>query len=361
MIASSRILPGLRTGLFGTRANTLITLAVLFVLSQVVPPFLRWAILDANFSGRADACDRNGACWAFVTAKLRFILFAFYPPDLQWRPTLAMLLLGVVLAASALPRLWGRPLLLAWPLTVLACWLLMQGAFTATPIPSNQWGGLPVTLFVWAVCFAAATPIAILLALARRSSLGGLRTFSILYIELMRGTPMIAILYVAMLVLPMALPDGLSFDKMLRAILMVTLFWAAYIAEVIRAGLQAIPHGQTEAATALGLGYWNIQRLVILPQALRIVIPGLVNLAIGFLLATSLLAVIGIFDLLNAARASAADPQWLGFYNEAYIVVAVIYFVVCYGASRYSRWLERRLGGDSIQPAARRSLPRRVE
>lgn len=342
---ASRLLPALRTGLFGTRTNTLITLATLLVLSQVVPPFLRWAVLDATFSGNAEACSREGACWAFVTAKLRFILFAFYPPELQWRPSLVIVLLGAILSASALPRFWGRPLLVAWPLTILACWLLMQGAFTTTPIPSNQWGGLPVTLFVWAVCFAAATPIAVLLALARRSMLGGLRTFSVLYIELMRGTPMVAILYVAMLILPMALPDGLSFDKMLRAILMVTLFWAAYIAEVIRAGLQAIPSGQTEAATALGLGYWRTQRLVILPQALRIVIPGMVNLAIGFLLATSLLAVIGIFDLLNAARASAADPQWLGFYNEAYIVVAVLYFVICFGASRYSRWLERRLAG----------------
>lgn len=340
-------LTALRIGLFGTRTNTAVTLATVLLLSQIVPPLFRWMILDATFSGTADACTRDGACWAFVAAKLRFILFAFYPPDLQWRPTLVILLLVAILTASALPRFWGRPLLLAWPLTILACWLLMQGAFTATPIPSNQWGGLPVTLFVWAVCFAAATPIAVLLSLARRSSLGGLRTFSVLYIEIMRGTPMLGILYVAMLILPMALPDGLSIDKMLRAIVMVTLFWAAYIAEVIRAGLQAIPSGQGEAATSLGLGYWRTQRLVILPQALRIVIPAMVNLAIGLLLATSLLAVIGIFDLLNAARASAADPKWLGFYNEAYLVVAVVYFVVCFGASRYSRWLERWLASGT--------------
>jgi general L-amino acid transport system permease protein len=343
MTAATRTLATLRTGLFGTRTNTLVTAATLLLLSQILPPLFRWAVLDATFTGNAEACTRAGACWVFVSAKLRFILFAFYPPDLQWRPVLVILLLAAILTASAVPRLWGRPLLFAWPLTILACWLLMQGAFTSTPIPSNQWGGLPVTLFVWAVCFAAATPIAVLLALARRSTLGGLRTFSVLYIELMRGTPMVGILYVAMLILPMALPDGLSFDKMLRAIVMVTLFWAAYIAEVIRAGLQALPAGQTEAATALGLGFWRTQQLIVLPQAFRIVIPGLVNLAIGFLLATSLLAVIGIFDLLNAARASAADPQWLGFYNEAYIVVAVVYFAICFGASRYSRWLERRL------------------
>lgn len=345
--ASPRLLTTLRAGLLGTRTNTLITVATLLVLSQILPPLLRWLVLDATFAGDAAACTREGACWAFVTAKLRFILFAFYPSELLWRPALIILLLAAILVASALPRFWGRPLLIAWPLTILACWLLMQGTFTATPVPSNQWGGLPVTLFVWAVCFAAATPIAVLLALARRSTLGGLRTFSVAYIELMRGTPMVGILYVAMLILPMALPDALSLDKMLRAIVMITLFWAAYIAEVIRAGLQAIPSGQREAATALGLGYWRVQQLVILPQAFRIVIPGMVNLAIGFLLATSLLAVIGIFDLLNAARASAADPQWLGFYNEAYLVVAVIYFVICFGASRYSRWLEKRLAAGS--------------
>lgn len=347
-IALPRHLATLQTGLFGTRANTSITVATLLVLWQVLPPLLRWAVFDATFTGNADACTRESACWAFVAAKLRFILFAFYPPDLQWRPMLVVTLLAAILAASALPRFWGRGLLLAWPVTVLACWLLMQGAFTATPIPSNQWGGLPVTLFVWAGCFAAATPIAVLLALARRSKLGGLRTFAIAYIELMRGTPMVAILYVAMLILPMALPEALSLDKMLRAMVMITLFWAAYIAEVIRAGLQAIPTGQNEAATALGLGYWRMQRLVILPQALRIVIPAMVNLAIGFLLATSLLAVIGIFDLLNAARAAAADPKWLGFYNEAYVVVALVYFVICSGASRYSRWLEKRLAGGQF-------------
>ncbi|WP_331376092.1 amino acid ABC transporter permease [Sinorhizobium chiapasense] len=333
----------LQTGLFGTRANTMITLATLILLFQVVPPLFRWAVLDATFSSTGDACSRQGACWAFVAAKLRFILFAFYPPDLQWRPALVILILAAVLTASALPRFWGRALLVAWPLAVLACWLLMNGFLTTAPVPSNQWGGLPVTLFVWAGCFAAATPIAVVLALARRSKLGGMRTFSVVYIEVMRGTPMVGILYVAMLILPMAMPASLSFDKMLRAIIMITLFWAAYIAEVIRAGLQAIPPGQVEAATALGLGYWRTQRLIILPQALRIVIPGMVNLAIGFLLATSLLAVIGIFDLLNAARASATDPNWLGFYNEAYLVVAIVYFVICFGASRYSQWLEQRL------------------
>lgn len=334
----------LRAGLFGSISNTLITIFTLAALAWSLPSFFHWAVLDATWSGDQSACvEKAGACWAFVTAKLRFIIFAFYPSELQWRPTALMLILTGLLVASALPRFWRKGLLIAWPLAALTCWFLLSGTFTSTRVSSNQWGGLPVTLFVWAVCFAAATPIAILLALARRSRLGGLRTLAILYIEIMRGTPMVAILYVAMLILPMALPDGQLFDKMIRAMIMITLFWAAYIAEVVRAGLQAIPDGQQEAATALGIGYWRTMQLVILPQALRLVIPGMVNLAIGFLLATSLLAVIGIFDLLNAARASATDPSWLGFYNEAYLVIALVYFIICYGGSRYSLWLERRL------------------
>lgn len=333
----------IRLGLFGTLANSLITLLTAVALAWIIPPFFRWAIADATWSGGSGDCAANdGACWAFVSAKLRFILFAFYPQDLQWRPALVVLILIALLVASAMPRLWRKELLIVWVGAVVACWLLLTGLPTSSPVSSNQWGGLPVTLFVWAVCFGLATPIAILLALARRSRLGGLRTFSVVYIEVMRGTPMVAILYVAMLILPMALPDA-GLDKMIRAMVMITLFWAAYIAEVVRAGLQAIPDGQEEAATALGIGYWRRMQLVILPQALKIVIPGIVNLAIGFLLATSLLAVIGIFDLLNAARASATDPSWLGFYNEAYLVVATVYFAICFGASRYSRWLERRL------------------
>lgn len=331
------------SGLFGTISNTLLTLVTALALGWALPPLIRWGIVDAIWTGSSTDCaGTDGACWAFVTAKLRFLFFAFYPADLQWRPALVVILLLCLLTISALPRFWRRELLIAWPLCIIASWPLLSGGAHLAPVSSNRWGGLPITLFVWATCFGLATPIAILLALARRSRLGGLRTLSILYIELMRGTPMVAILYVAMLILPMALPDG-TFDKMIRAMIMITLFWAAYLAEVFRAGLQAIPPGQHEAATALGIGYWRAMQLVVLPQALRIVIPGMVNLAIGFLLATSLLAVIGIFDLLNTARAAATDPAWLGFYNEAYFVVALTYFVICFSGSRYSLWLERVL------------------
>jgi general L-amino acid transport system permease protein len=335
----------LRTGLFGTPFNSIVTVLTVALVVWIVPPLLRWTVIDATWSGTsADCAARDGACWAFVAAKFRFFLFAFYPPELHWRPALVILLLLGLLGMTAMPRFWRRGLLFVWPAVIVLCWLLMTGLVGGAPVSSNQWGGLPVTLLVWTVCFGASLPLAILLALARRSDMTGLRLLSVGYIEVLRGTPMVAILYVAMLILPMALPEGQSMDKTLRAMIMVALFWTAYTAEVVRGGLQAIPPGQEEAASALGFGYWRTMQLVVLPQALRVVIPGLVNLAIGFLLATSLLAVIGIFDLLNAAKASATDPDWLGFYDEAYLVVAVIYFIFGFGGSRYSQWLENRLG-----------------
>ncbi|MET2831305.1 amino acid ABC transporter permease [Mesorhizobium shangrilense] len=341
---SSVTLRTLKTGLFGTPLNSAITVVTVALLGWIIPPLLRWGILDATWTGTsADCAAASGACWAFVGTKFRFILFAFYPPALQWRPLAVMVLLLGLLVITAQPRFWRKGLLVAWPVVIAVSWTLMSGTLTPPAIPSNQWGGLAVTLFVWSVCFGLAMPLAILLALARRSSMGGLRTLAIAFIELMRGTPMVAILYVAMLILPMAMPSGQLIDKNVRAMIMITLFWSAYVAEVVRAGLQAIPAGQYEAATALGLGYWRMMQLVVLPQALRLVIPGMVNLAIGFLLATSLLAVIGIFDLLNAARSSATDPQWLGYYDEAYLFAALIYFVLCFGGSRYSLWLEKYL------------------
>jgi len=334
----------LAAGLFGGTTNTICTLVTFAFLLLAVPPMLRWGVFDATLRGTAAECAaRGGACWAFIAEKLRFILFGFYPSELHWRPALVTVTLLTLVSASALPRFWRRGLLLAWPIVIGLCLMLMSGYSIGTRVPSNQWGGLPITLLVWTVCFAIATPLAILLALARRSSMGGLRTLAIAYIEIMRATPMVAILYVAMLIVPMALPEGFVLEKTYRAAVIITLFWAAYIAEVVRGGLQTIPSGQYEAATALGIGYWRSMQLVILPQALRVVIPGMVNLAIGFLLATSLLAVIGIFDLLNAAKAAATDPKWLGFYDEAYLFVAAIYFVLCFAGSRYSRWLEKLL------------------
>jgi len=338
--------PTLRRAFAGP-VNILLSLSVLGVLALLLPPLFGWAVTHAIWQGDMAACRAAaGACLAFLHAKARFILFAFYPGDQLWRPVIVVIALLVLMGLSALPRLWGKALLVLWPVTLLAGWGLMAGGGPLPRVSVNDWGGLPVTLLVWTTCMAFALPAAVLLALARQSRMGGLRSLSVAYIEVMRATPMVAILYFAMLILPMALPDGIILDKIARATIMTALFFTAYLAEVLRGGLQTIPPGQAEAASALGLGYWRTVQLVVLPQALNKVIPGLVNLAIGFLLATSLLAVIGVLDLLNAAKASTTDPSWTGFYDEAYVFAALIYFGLCFSGSRYSLWLERRLKRD---------------
>jgi general L-amino acid transport system permease protein len=336
-----------QSGLFGGIGNTAVTVVTLAGLLWLLAPVLQWLVIDAVWNGTAQACeaDTAGACWTFIGTKLRFILFGFFPPDLQWRPALVVLGIAVLLVFSALPRFWTIRLIPVWVAALVLSWFLMAGTSIAPlPVSTNQWGGLPITLGVAIAGLAFAFPIALLLALARQSNMGLLRICAIAFIEVLRGIPMIAVLYIAMLIVPMAVPGGSLIDKLLRAQIGVTLFFSAYLAEVIRAGLQVVPNGQTEAAAALGLDYWKAIRLIVLPQALRAVIPAIVNLSIGILLNTSLLAVIGIFDLLNTARTAATDPLWLGFYTESYVFTALIYFMICFSGSRYSLWLERYLG-----------------
>ncbi|NUS71199.1 MAG: amino acid ABC transporter permease [Ensifer adhaerens] len=336
-----------REGLFSGWANGLVTLATLAAILWIALPFVRWAVIDAVWTGTAADCatETAGACWAFVGAKFRFMLFAFFPPPLQWRPALVIALIAALLTISALPRFWSFRLVPVWLLALVGIWLLMAGAAGLEPVSTNHWGGLPITLTVSIAGLAFAFPIALALALARQSDMGLVRSLAIAFIEVLRGVPMIAVLYVAMLIVPMALPSGAAIDKLLRAQIGVTLFFSAYLAEIIRAGLQVIPAGQKEAALSLGLSRIQMLRLVVLPQALRAVIPAIVNLSIGIVLNTSLLAVIGIYDLLNAAKTSATDPAWLGFYSEAYIFAALVYFAICFSGSRYSLWLEKRLNG----------------
>lgn len=333
-----------RSGLFGTPANIAITGAVVLLLAWAVPPLLRWSLLDATWTGTPEDCARRGgACWAFIGAKFRFIVFGFYPPPLQWRSLTALLLLSALVVASAIPRFWRPRLLLAWIIVPTAAIALLAGLLTGDRVSTDQWGGLTLTMLLSVTGFAGAFPLAVVLALGRRSPLGGLRLLCVTLIEVVRGIPLVAVLYVATLLVPMMLPEGITLDKLFRAQLGITVFIAAYLAEIIRAGLQALPAGQSEAARSLGLRTWQTARLVMLPQALKAVIPAIVNLLIGLVQNTPLVAVIGIFDLLNAARKATDDTAWLGFYNEAYVFSALVYFALCFAASRYSLWLERRI------------------
>jgi general L-amino acid transport system permease protein len=331
-------------GLFSSPVNAAVSVVVTLLIAAALWAFVRWAIVDAAWSGGADACRvRAGACWPFVWTNAQVMVFGVYPQELLWRPSVSLAMMAGVVVASMIPRFWSAGLALAWFAAPALVCILMSGAFTARPVSTNAWGGLPLTLLVWMIAYAGAFVVAIPLALARRSGMGGLRTAAIVVIELVRGVPMLVALYVSRFIVPMTAP-GLDINLFVSVETALILFVASYLAEIVRAGLQSLPRGQTEAASALGLGYWRTMQLVLLPQALAAVIPALVNLGIGVLLSTPLLAVIGMTDFLSAVREAASHEQdWPGCYTTAYFVAGLVFFSICFVASRYSRWLERRL------------------
>jgi len=333
----------LRANLFNSIPNTVLTLAALYLLAVTIPPVIRWAFFDAIWradSGRA--CRGAGACWAFIGEKLRFILFGRFPYEEDWRPLLVMVIFVGLILASCDRKLWGRRLAVLWVAGLTLVGVLMSGGILGlTEVETSLWNGLPLTLVLAVVGVAFAFPLAILLALGRRSRLPAVRAICVGYIELVRGVPLITVLFMASVMLPLFLPSGMTIDKLLRAQLAFILFAAAYLAEIVRGGLQAIPRGQYEAADSLGLGYWQRTRLIVLPQALAMVIPPLVNNFIGAFKNTSLVLIIGLFDLLGTANAALTDASWRGFYLEAYVFIAVVYWTFCFFMSRYSQMLER--------------------
>jgi general L-amino acid transport system permease protein len=338
---------GLRRGLFGSVLNLAITAGFLALILSGVLPVLRWATIDATWTGTAKDCAAGqGACWAFIVEKARFILLGFYPREADWQATATVVLFAVLMVVTALPRFWHPRLIAAWAVAIPGAVVLMSGLLTGRPVPTQQWGGLPLTLLIAITGFAAAFPLGIALALGRRSHFALVRLVCTAFIEVLRGVPLVAVLYASTLLVPLMLPAGTNLDKLLRAEIGIILFASAYLAEIVRAGLQAVPSGQSAAASALGLTWWQSMRFVILPQALRTVIPSFVTLGIGLFLDTTLVIVIGLFDFLNTATAAASDLTWLGFYTEAFAFAAAIYFAVSFAASRYSLWLERRVGAN---------------
>ena len=288
--------------------------------------------------------DHGGACWTVVKARVNFFLFAFYPQDQQWRPILAGALLLFALAPLLFKvpyRRWWLGFTYAYP--IVAFFLLTGLDPLLEIVPTSLWGGLLVTMVTGVTGIAASLPIGILLALGRRSRMPIVRVLCVIFIECIRGVPLITLLFMASNMLQLFLPQGVNFDNLLRALIVVCLFASAYMAEVIRGGLQAIPKGQYEAAKALGLSYWKMTRLIVLPQALKITLPGIVNTFIGLFKDTTLLLTIGIFDFLGAAQAAVTDAKWKGLAHEVYVFCAVIYFLFCFSMSRYSLYLERKL------------------
>ena len=402
----------LKANLFASWWSTAVTLALVWIVGNVVLHFVEWGVAKAvwsvpyNAQGAPDTtvCHNargGGACWAILSDKARLILFGRFPYAEQWRPGLVVVLFVALYVFSAFRSAWARgsespvlrkaavaagaavvlanvaswlfggavaaaldapewglrivfallliavwPAVGVWVATLSAIFLLMSGgAFGLSYVSVDYWGGLPITLILATFGIACAFPLSILVALGRRSTeLPAVKLLCVLYVELIRGVPLISVLFMASVMFPLFMPPGVNIDKLLRAQIAVIVFAAAYLAEVVRGGLQALPKGQAEAADALGLNYWQKTGLIVLPQALRLVIPPLVNTFIGFFKDTSLVLIIGLFDLLTMGKIALSDPPWQAFATEVYFGLAAIYIVFCYSMSRYSRNLEAELG-----------------
>ena len=346
----------LRQNLFGSVWSSIATVVLGVLIARAVIGFFDWAVVNAvwtvpqSAAGRPDtaacqAAQGTGACWAVIADKWRFILFGRYPYESQWRSAIVVALFIGLYAVSAIRAFWRPALFGIWIVALGVIGMLMWGgAFGLEYVPVGEWGGLPITLILATFGLAFAFPLSLAVALGRRSTeLPAVRLLCVLYVELIRGVPLITLLFMASVMFPLFMPAGLNPDKLLRAQVAFILFSAAYLAEVVRGGLQALPRGQYEAADALGLSYWKKTGFIILPQALRLVIPPLVNTFIGFFKDTSLVLIIGIFDLLTSGKVALAEPAWQAYSTEVYLVLAAIYFVFCYVMARYSRGLESEL------------------
>jgi len=337
-----------RENLFSSPFNIALTLLCAFFLYKIIPGMFAWTFTDAVWS----AADRNecraintGACWAFIQHRWGLFTFGFYPDDERWRVVLAFVLLVVVVMAALWEKFPARSKIMPWLLLYpfIAYWLLIGGFLGLEHVPTDKFGGIMLTIIIGVTGIAMSLPIGILLALGRQSNLPIIKYACVGFIEFIRGVPLITLLFVASTMLNYFLPPGTNFNLLLRVLIMVTLFASAYMAEVIRGGLQALPKGQTEAADAMGLKYWPAMRLIVLPQALKISIPGIVNTFIGLYKDTTLVIIIGLLDPLGIGQASLADTKWQGLSTEVYLFVAVFFFISCFAMARYSLHLERKL------------------
>jgi len=337
----------IRINLFSDVPTSLMTLLVGGILLYTVPQFLSWALFRASWLPDYDACrvEGVGACWGVVTEKYRFILFGRYPFEEQWRPLLATALMLALLAASCMRAFWKPWLVILWVVVLGVFFTLMYGnTLGLSKVETDRWGGLPLTILLASLSMVMAFPIAMVVALGRRSNLPAIRTFCTIYVELIRGVPLISVLFMASFMFPLFMPQGVSIDVLIRVLVGITLFAAAYMAEVIRGGLQAIPKGQLEAAASLGLSYWQTQRKIVLPQALAMVVPSIMNNFIGLFKDTSLVTIVSLYELTGAlSLALNSDANWRPFKIEGYLFITMIYFFFCFSMSRYSIWVEKQV------------------
>ena len=358
-VATTGVIGWLRMNLFSNWFNTLVTIIVAFFLYQIVPWFLNWSVFEADFTRNylgeviidrtgcsrvADPENHSGACWSIIIVRFYQFVYGFYPREEVWRVNVVYFLLVVALVPLLYEKFPARKKFLKFTyIFPIIGFYLLYGGPGLEIVMTNKWGGLLVTLVLGFVGIALAFPIGIILALGRRSNLPVISMICTLFIEFIRGVPLITLLFFGMVMLPLFLPEGLNMDGLIRVLVAVTLFQAAYMAEVIRGGLQAIPRGQYEAAQSVGLTYWQMNRKIILPQAIRITIPSIVNTSIGLFKDTTLVVIIGLLDLLGIGRGALADATWMGLSNEVYVFVAIVFFIFTFSMSRYSLYLEKKL------------------
>ena len=343
-VGQSGALHWLKTHLFNGLINSTVTLLLLLVVAQLITPLFRWAVLDATWVGDNAACNENGAgaCWAFVAAKARVLFVGVYPGEEVWRPGIGAIVLIVLTALTMMQRLTGKLLVACWVLLPIFGYWLIGGGAGLNYVDQSQWGGLMLSLLLAIVGIIVSMPLGILLALGRHNGAPLTKAICVGIIELVRGVPLITILFMATVMMPLLLPPDFVINNMLRIQAGMIIFSAAYIAEVVRGGLQALPKGQAEASNALGLGSFHTTALVVLPQALRHVLPPLIGRCIALFKDTSLVIIVGLLDFLGMLKSASLDSEWLGFDIEGYVFGAFIYWVVCYSLSRYGRILETR-------------------
>ena len=348
--SGNRTLDNLNKNINSNWFNATLTLLIIFVLIQNIPPLLNWLFFDADYVGVSkEDCSREGACWVFINVWLKRFVYGLYPNSEIWRINLSFLMLiALVISGFFVPPKIKKYIIifLLFVFPFIAINLISGGNFGLVWVETMAWGGLSLTFIISIFALLFCFPIGMFLALGRRSSAPVIRYSSIGFIEFWRGVPLITVLFMASVMMPMFLPDGTYMDKLVRVIIAITLFEAAYMAEVIRGGLQALPKGQYDAGKSLGMGYWRMHLLVILPQALKLVIPGVANTFLALVKDTPLILVVGLLELVGMIDMAKTNPDWLGFATEGYVFAGVVFWIICFNMSRYSQRLERKYKTD---------------
>ena len=348
--SGNKTLDTINKNLNSSNINAILSLIVIFIFIKYMPPLLNWFFFDANFLGSTkEDCTGDGACWVFVRVWFNRFMYGMYPDAEQWRINISFLtLLSSIGLIFILPNRFKKYIILflLFIFPVIALNLISGGIFGLKWIETGAWGGLSLTFIVSAFALIFCFPIGVFLALGRRSNLPAIKYSSIGFIELWRGVPLITVLFMSAVMFPMFLPDGTYMDKLMRVIIAITLFEAAYMAEVVRGGLQALPRGQYDAAKSLGMGYWRMHFLIIMPQALKLVIPGIANTFLALVKDTPLIFVVGLLELAGMIGLAKTNPEWLGMATEGYVFAAFVFWIICFAMSRYSQNLEKKLSTE---------------